>query len=100
MYKKRNNRVLLTLVLLIAGLIAGLIVLKAATRPKKLPSGDGTFQTPGPDLQKLRRRSRVRAEVAEEGNGHGAEALDHGRDDGHAADPSEVRQGPEGRHDQ
>ena len=35
MYKKRNNRVLLTLVLLIAGLIAGLVVLKAATRPKK-----------------------------------------------------------------
>ena len=35
MYKKRNNRVLLTLVLLIAGLIAGLIILKAATRPKK-----------------------------------------------------------------
>ena len=40
MYKKRNNRVLLTLVLLIAGLIAGLIVLKAATRPKKLPSAE------------------------------------------------------------
>jgi hypothetical protein len=35
MYKKRNNRVLLTLVLLIAGLVAGLIALKAATRPKK-----------------------------------------------------------------
>ena len=35
MYKKRNHRVLLTLRLLIAGLIAGLIILKAATRPKK-----------------------------------------------------------------
>ena len=35
MYKKRNNRVLLTLVLLIAGLVVGLIVLKAATRPKR-----------------------------------------------------------------
>ena len=32
MYKKRNNRVLLTLVLLIAGLIAGLIILKAFTK--------------------------------------------------------------------